>query len=85
MSKYDKKDTQVTKHGHYFDIILCRAVDLLRNTNTTKDPTDSVLQYILVLSVYTIKENWFHLVGYIVEFLNLKKQTVAEEIMWSWE
>ena len=76
-----KKASLVTKHGRSFAKLLTSTFNLLRDTKTSEDPSNPLLQFLLYLSTDTIKEDFYHIGGNISELSNQKKRTVAEEIV----
>ena len=61
-------------------------MNLPSNINITKETNAYVLKDILTIYRYTIKDTLFNLGGggEIVEFTDIKKRAVLEDIVWRW-
>ena len=80
-SQWCKKAACIAKKVKSFHNILDTVENLRMFTNTMEDSTDSLIRGILYLSSDTPKEALFNLGGDISELPELKKRTVAVEII----
>ena len=72
-----KRAAHIIKRGSLYYNNLYTVANLLSTTNTTEEPTESILQDILSLSYETLKDAFVHMGGKISGFTDLKKQTVT--------
>ena len=76
-----KKSARVTKCGRSFTKLLEATAKFPINMNNSDDPSNPLLQVLLSLSTYTIKEYFYHLGRNIGEFPDQNKWMVAVEIV----
>ena len=79
-----KEASRITKQRVSFKKIHSKVANIWINNNTTEDSTESVLQGILVIYSFNLKEYLFHLGGDISDLPNLKNNTVTVEITQRW-
>ena len=75
-----KRLAHIIKQGISYDNILLALANRLSVTKTTEDSTESILEYIIPLSSYTLKYAFTHVGGNIGNFPILKKQTITLDI-----
>ena len=79
-----KKSYRIIKRGISCDNILSAVANILSDTNTTEDFTDSILQDIFPITSDTLKDDFIHMGGNIGDLPDLKKQTVVLGIERRW-
>ena len=86
LSNYVKRDVRIINWGIPHDNIFSTVDNLLSDTNTTEDSTDSILQYTPPPPPYydILKEAFIHMFGKISYFTNLNNCTVPLEIERKW-
>ena len=71
------------QRSSYYNI-LDAISNLLGVTNTTQDPTDSILKYIIPVCSDNLKDAFIHMGGNISNFTDLKKQKSELKVLRKW-
>ena len=75
-----KRSARIIKRGISCDNILSAVANILSDTNTTEEFTDSILQATPPITSDTLKDDFIHMGGNIGNLPDLRKQTVVLEI-----
>ena len=81
---YFKRASHIINRGRSYYNILYTVANIISVTKTTDDSTDSILQAIISLSSDTLKDDFFHLEGNIINFTERKNLIVVVDISRGW-
>ena len=79
-----KREARIIKRGSSYNNNLSAVTNLISDTNTTEESTDSILKYIIPLSSDTPKYAFYHMGEEINNLPDLKKRTDALEVARKW-